>query len=161
MLDIGLELVAWVHVFSAIIWFGSIITIFFIIIPSIKKSEISNKANLLIQMGKRVGIVVGIATGLVLLTGILRVWYVIGDNINLLLNSFWGNVLLLKVLLFLVFASTSGIMGKKLGDFTPQSTNEEVLQKFEQIKFLGLVNVLLGAVIILLAVVLRYGPYPS
>jgi len=66
--------------------------------------------------------------------------------------------LIVKVLLFLVFGAIGGSMGKKLGNLTLQSTNEEVMMTFDKIKILQLVDVIVGALIILLAILLRYNP---
>ena len=158
LVDYILELIAWLHVLGAILWFGGILTLEFVITPSFKKSDAPNKADILFHMGKQVGMAVTVSASLVLVTGVLRVWYVIGFDFGLLLDTFWGNVLILKILLFFIFGALGGSMGKTLGTLTPQSSNEEVKIAFEKIKKTQILDVIVGVLIILLAVTLRYNP---
>lgn len=156
MVDIILLFVSWIHVLSAITWLGGALILEFVVIPSIFKSSIEKKGEIVSNIGEKFGLVAQISSGLLFLTGLYRVYASIGLNFDELIRTSWGNFLLLKVILFFVFVGLGITVGKnmqKIPSISPQELGE-FLKKTKRLQHLDLA---IGFLIILIAEILRYG----
>ena len=156
MADIFLLLSIWVHVLSAIAWLGSSIAVLFILIPHlIANLDASNKVSFDV-MGKRLALIGQASSGLILITGIYQTF---ADNVlsfHGLFETFFGNVLLVKVFLYVVFAGLSEVIAARLKKLGNDSSSDKVNTTLNKIKNMEFINIVIGILIIIIAVFLRY-----
>ena len=157
MADIVLDISLWIHVLSAIAWFGSIIAVVYIIIPSIANKSSSNKGELLSSMSKRFARVSEVSSLVILITGVYQTYETGLLNVNALLDTLSGNLLVIKVLFFIVFAAIGVRAGIILTKLETDITKEKLDPILKRVKILFYVDSVIGLIIILIGIVLTQG----
>lgn len=155
MATLILFLSIWIHVLSAITWLGCMIAEL-VILSLIKKEESFTNGHMLSAMSKNFARLYEIASGLLLITGIYQVY---ADNylsVSGLVNTTFGNTVLLKIVLFFVFAGLGVVGGLKLAKLESNVSREELQNAFKQATNYFTLDVAIGVIIILLSIVLRF-----
>jgi uncharacterized membrane protein len=159
MADITLILISWIHILAIVIWAGGAIFLEYILNPNLSKLHPKEAGVLSEGIGKQFGILGWVTVVLIAGTGLLRMYMTNMLSVDLLLNSSYGNVLLLKILIFLVLVIGLAYItsiGKKL---EAGPAVEEIPALQGRITQVGKPMILLGIVAIFLAVGLRHGGF--
>jgi uncharacterized membrane protein len=148
--NILIVLLGWIH----------IITVVFVLTPAMaKRLPPKESASLGEEVSKQFTKIGYTSIVLIALTGILRMFVTNTLNLPVLLNTSWGQTLLLKVLVFLVMivlVTQITSTGLKLGK---ASGPEEAAQLQKRIGTLSKTTIYLGIIAILLAVAMRHGGF--
>ncbi len=145
----------WIHVLSAIIWLGSVIAMEFIILTTFKNGNDTSNGYILSAMSKKYARVSEISSVLILITGIYQTYANNYLDINKLINTAYGNLLLLKVILFFIFAGVgvaAGIGIAKLDNSVSKDIFDKTIKKSN---ILFSVDIIIGLLIIIIAIALR------
>jgi uncharacterized membrane protein len=159
MANILLILISWIHILSIVIWAGGAIFLEYILYPNLSKLHPKEAGVVSQGVGKQFGIIGWVAVVLVAGTGLLRMYMTNILSVNLLLNSSYGKILLLKILIFVVLVIGLAFItsiGKKL---EAGPSIEEVPALQGHIMLVGKTMILFGVIAIFLAVGLRHGGF--
>ena len=124
--------------------------------PSIFKSSIEKKGEIVSKIGDKFGMVAQVSSILLFLTGLYRVYASIGFHFDELITTSWGNFLLVKIALFLVFVGLGITVGKNMQKI-PTISPPDLGDFLKKTKRLQHVDLVVGFLIILIAEILRYG----
>ena len=142
-----------IHGLSAIAWFGSVLAMEFIIIPSFANNNITQSAIILPAASKRFARVAEISSGLILITGVYQT-YVDGYLNASLFTTTFGYLVLIKTLLFMVFGGLGVMAGIKITKIDQLIIKEKLDIALKQSKNLFHLDIVVGLVIIIIAVLL-------
>jgi putative copper resistance protein D len=157
--NILLILINWIHIVAVVIWAGGAILMTFIVMPNLARlppKDAGPIAGAISKQFTKVGITMAI---LITVTGVIRMYYTNFLNLNLLLNSSYGQILSVKILIFLamiVFIAQIISIGKKLES---ASGPEEAMALQSRIPLISKTAIALGIIAIFLAVGLRHGGF--
>ena len=120
-----------IHILSAIAWLGSLVALIFIVIPAyIKRTDVITK-DLLVDISKRYIVVVQASSALILITGLYQTFDIQYLDINKLFFTIYGNLILLKILLYFVFVIIgirTGLILTKVDNLSKENI-EKLVQK--------------------------------
>jgi copper transport protein len=154
--NILLVLLGWIHIVAVTAWGGGAIFLTFILTPQLAKLPPKDAASLGGEVSKQFTKLGYLSIILIALTGLLRMSLTKTLNLDTLLNSSYGQILLLKILLFLVMIiliTQIVSTGAKLGGV---SGPQEAMSLQKRIGLLSKTTISLGIIIILLSVGLRH-----
>ena len=144
-----------INVLSAIAWLGSLIALEFILIPSFISSSNSN-VGLLIHSNRKYALIARITSGLILITGIYQTF----DNgyldVSKLFQTIYGNLILLKVLLFVIFAVLGIKSAHDIDNIDPNISKENLQLVLGKERKLLYIDLIVGILIIIIAISLVY-----
>jgi copper resistance protein D len=165
----SLYLVAvWLHLLSMAVWLGSMLFMALVLVPALRKKEDPRRRSELIgETGERLRRVAWIAFAVLLLTGIVQLGgrgFAWRDVFGRLWLGPLGHILAWKLGAFALVVALSAIHDFWLG---PRSTRAALAgpegQRAERARrlasWMGRLNVLLGLLIVLLAVLYVRGPF--
>ena len=142
-----------IHVLSAIAWVGSLIAMEFVFIPSFISISSSN-IDMLINSNKRIALVAQLSSALILITGLYQTFDIGYLDFSKLIQTSFGNLILLKVLLYILFAGIGIKTGQNIAKIGPNISKEKlqiILVHERKILYLDL---LIGFLIITIAIAL-------
>ncbi len=157
-------ILTWIHVTCAAIWVGGSLFIGVVFAPILKKMSmpIEERLQLMIKVGRRFNKLAVPALIILMVTGIYQSHLILQKS-DLLLESSYGNVLVIKIILVVALIATFAIhvrvirkdveekiMSKQISD-----NQLQVLRK--KIIILGEITVVLSVIILFLAAVLNSG----
>ena len=157
-------LLTWIHITCAAIWVGGSLFIGVVFAPILKKMSmpIEERLQLMIKVGRRFNKLAVPALIILMATGIYQAHLILQKS-DLLLESSYGNVLVIKIILVVALIVTFAvhvrvirkdveekIMSKQISD-----NQLQVLRK--KIIILGEITVVLSVIILFLAAVLNSG----
>lgn len=157
-------ILTWIHVTCAAIWVGGSLFIGVVFAPILKKMSmpIEERLQLMIKVGRRFNKLAVPALIILMVTGIYQSHLILQKS-DLLLESSYGNVLVIKIILVVALIATFAIhvrvirkdveekiMSKQISD-----NQLQVLRK--KIIILGEITVVLSIIILFLAAVLNSG----
>jgi uncharacterized membrane protein len=154
-----LVLINWIHIVGVVVWGGGAIFLTFILTPNLTRLPPKDAGALSMEVSKQFTKIGWLSIIVIGLTGLLRMFFTNTLNINLLLNTSYGQILLIKTLIFLVMiVGVTQIIstGAKLSTV---SGPEEVSPLQKRIALLSKSIISLGIIAILLAVALRHGGF--
>jgi len=156
MATIILFISVWIHVLSAITWLGSMIAMEFIILSSIKKDDSFTNGQILSSMSKNFARLSETASGLIFITGIYQVYADKYLDVNKLLSTTFGNLVLLKVILFFVFAGLGVAASLKITKLDSTLSRENLESALRKANMFFALDIVIGIVIILISIALRF-----
>ncbi len=157
--NILLILVNWIHIVAVVIWGGGAIFMTFIVSPNLARLPPKDAGPLGGAMSKQFTKVAWTMVFFIALTGLLRMYYKNFLNLNLLLTSPYGQILTVKLLIFLVMVVLGTQIlttGMKLQS---ASGPEEAMALQGRIALISKTMITLGIIVIFLAVGLRHGGF--
>ena len=156
MVELVLYFSIWLHVLSAITWFGAVLAMEFIVFPSFENKLVPESVSILRPLTKRSAKISELASGLILITGLYQTYATGYFSLSKLLGSLTGNLILLKVILFIVFAGLAEVAAVKVTKLS-QTVSTEVLHKaIAKAKNLLLIDVFVGLAIVLIAIYIQF-----
>ena len=156
MVDLLIVTMTWIHVLSAILYIGSALAFQFIFLPLVMKQSNDSNAQTIVVLGKRMGLAGQISSGLLVVTGLYLAFVNNILDLNALTSTTAGNILVVKVILFVVFAGLAESIAASLKKIPDKLENEKVTELLKKVQFKEYINLFIGFVIILLAVGLRF-----
>jgi putative copper export protein len=157
-------ILTWIHITCAAIWVGGSLFIGVVFAPILKKMSmpIEERLQLMIKVGRRFNKLAVPALIILMVTGIYQSHLILQKS-DLLLESSYGNILVIKIILVVALIATfvihvrvirkdveEKIMSKQISD-----NQLQVLRK--KIIILGEITVVLSVIILFLAAVLNSG----
>ncbi len=157
-------ILTWIHITCAAIWVGGSLFIGVVFAPILKKMSmpIEERLQLMIKVGRRFNKLAVPALIILMVTGIYQSHLILQKS-DLLLESSYGNILVIKIILVVALIATFAIhvrvirkdveekiMSKQISD-----NQLQVLRK--KIIILGEITVVLSVIILFLAAVLNSG----
>ena len=157
-------ILTWIHITCAAIWVGGSLFIGVVFAPILKKMSmpIEERLQLMIKVGRRFNKLAVPALIILMVTGIYQSHLILQKS-DLLLESSYGNILVIKIILVVALIATfvihvrvirkdveEKIMSKQISD-----NQLQVLRK--KIIILGEITVVLSIIILFLAAVLNSG----
>ena len=157
-------LLTWVHITSAAIWVGGSLFIGTVFAPILKKMSLSveERLQLMIKVGRRFNKIAVPALVILIVTGIYQAHLVLQSS-DILYDTSYGNVLIIKILLVFALIITYAIHVRIVRkDVEDQIMNNQIpeaqLQKLrKKIIILGEITVALSVIILFLAALLNSG----
>ena len=156
MTNIFLFTSIWIHVLSAIIWFGSVLAMEFLVIPSFSNNSGQPIGKVLSNMSKKYARLSEVASGLIFITGIYQTYANGYLDVSKLLTTFYGNLILAKILLFVIFAGLGVMAGLKVAKLDAEITSEKLEPILKKARNLFYIDIFVGLLIILIAIALRF-----
>ena len=144
-----------IHVLSAIAWLGSLIALDFILIPSFISNS-SSDVGLLISSNRKYALIARITSSLILITGIYQTFHLGYLDVTKLFQTIYGNLILLKVILFFVFAGIGVKTAHDIDNIDPNSSKENLHLVLAKERKLLYIDLLIGFLIIIIAISLVY-----
>lgn len=157
-------ILTWIHITCAAIWVGGSLFIGVVFAPILKKMSmpIEERLQLMIKVGRRFNKLAVPALIILMVTGMYQAHLILQKS-DLLLESSYGNILVIKIILVVALITTFAIhvrvirkdveekiMSKQISD-----NQLQVLRK--KIIILGEITVVLSVIILFLAAVLNSG----
>ncbi len=163
-MEIEQVLITWIHLTAAAIWVGGSLFIGIILAPVLKTIPNLSTSNLQIMMkiGRRFNKIALPALLTLIITGLYKA-YPIMININILLSTSYGKLLLVKMLLVVILITSFIIHIKIINNnlenriIHKQITEKQIKQIRKKIIFLGKFMVLVSIAIFLIAALLDSG----
>jgi len=122
--------VRWVHVLAAAAWFGEVVAINFILIPTLSSYEGDGRKRFLNSVFPRVFRMASILSATAAVTGGLLLYHHVGFDLFALGDSRWGKLLLfggtLGLLLTLFHFFMENHLARRVGVGCPDLTSEDV-----------------------------------
>ena len=155
-----------IHIMAAVSWIGGALFLAFIIFPSMRSPELKVQRGQIVRLiGKRLRVSGWIAFALLSITGCFNIVFRFGTE-AIMMKSFWiqgaGLMLALKLILFSFIIAISlyhdFVVGPKstaASKENPGSPKAIALRK--QAAFHGRINILLGIIVLILAVIIVRG----
>lgn len=151
--------VRWIHVLAASAWFGEVVAINFILIPSLSSYQGDARKSFLNNVFPRVFRMASILSAAVAVTGAVLLHHHIGFDIPLLADSRWGRMILvggtMGLLLTLFHFFMENHLARRVGVGCPDITAaqvEDVHGKLAVVPRIGLVVISTIFVVMMLAV---------
>ena len=157
-------LLTWVHITCAAIWVGGSLFIGVVFAPILKKMSmpIEERLQLMIKVGRRFNKLAVPALIILMVTGMYQAHLILQQS-DILLESSYGNVLVIKIILVVALIVTFAIhvrvirkdveekiMSKQISDDQLQALRKKII-------VLGEITVILSVIILFLAAVLNSG----
>ena len=157
-------LLTWVHITCAAIWVGGSLFIGVVFAPILKKMSmpIEERLQLMIKVGRRFNKLAVPALIILMVTGMYQAHLILQQS-DILLESSYGNVLVIKIILVVALIVTFAIhvrvirkdveekiMSKQISDVQLQVLRKKII-------VLGEITVILSVIILFLAAVLNSG----
>lgn len=147
----------WIHLLAVIFWIGGAIFFDMILQPSLKSISPDQLGKLNQAVVKRFMPLVWGAIIIIAATGLLQANYIGVLSSNVLFGTGYGNVLLVKMVIFLVMLMIGLVITRVGIRLSRGATPEYAMRAQKQIKILSEANIVLGIIVVLLAVTLRIG----
>ena len=151
---------AWVHLMAAALAIGGSFTLNFIVNKKVKGLPAAEAGKLNQAVGKAFGQLIWIMSALILLTGVARMFGLKLFSSSLLLETTYGNLLLAKIVLFLIIIinsvsiSSTAMKLEKLGAQGPPPADLLIAAQIKM-KTLGVTNLILASIAVGFAVAMR------
>ena len=157
-------ILTWIHITCAAIWVGGSLFIGAVFAPILKKMSmpIEERLQLMIKVGRRFNKLAVPALIILMVTGIYQSHLILQKS-DLLLESSYGNILVIKIILVVALIATfvihvrvirkdveEKIMSKQISDDQLQVLRKKII-------ILGEITVVLSVIILFLAAVLNSG----
>ena len=157
-------LLTWIHITCAAIWVGGSLFIGVVFAPILKKMSmpIEERLQLMIKVGRRFNKLAVPALIILMVTGMYQAHLILQQS-DILLESSYGNVLVIKIILVVALIVTFAIhvrvirkdveekiMSKQISDDQLQALRKKII-------VLGEITVILSIIILFLAAVLNSG----
>ncbi len=157
-------ILTWIHITCAAIWVGGSLFIGVVFAPILKKMSmpIEERLQLMIKVGRRFNKLAVPALIILMVTGIYQSHLILQKS-DLLLESSYGNILVIKIILVVALIATFAIhvrvirkdveekiMSKQISDNQLQALRKKII-------ILGEITVVLSVIILFLAAVLNSG----
>ena len=157
-------LLTWVHITCAAIWVGGSLFIGVVFAPILKKMSmpIEERLQLMIKVGRRFNKLAVPALIILMVTGMYQAHLILQKS-DILLESSYGNILVIKIILVVALIATFAIhvrvirkdveekiMSKQISDVELQVLRKKII-------VLGEITVILSVIILFLAAALNSG----
>ncbi len=157
-------ILTWIHVTCAAIWVGGSLFIGVVFAPILKKMSmpIEERLQLMIKVGRRFNKLAVPALIILMATGMYQAHLILQKS-DLLLESSYGNVLVIKIILvvalIVTFAIHVRVIRKDVEEkiMSKQISNDQLQVLRKKIIILGEITVVLSIIILFLAAVLNSG----
>ena len=157
-------ILTWIHVTCAAIWVGGSLFIGVVFAPILKKMSmpIEERLQLMIKVGRRFNKLAVPALIILMATGMYQAHLILQKS-DLLLESSYGNVLVIKIILVVALIATFAIHVRVIRKdveekiMSKQISNDQLQVLRKKIIILGEITVVLSIIILFLAAVLDSG----
>ena len=157
-------LLTWVHITCAAIWVGGSLFIGAVFAPILKKMSmpVEERLQLMIKVGRRFNKIAVPALIILMATGIYQAHLILQKS-ELLVESSYGNILIIKIILVAALIGTFAIhvrvIRKDVEDkiMSKQISDQELQSLRKKIIILGEITVVLSVIILFLAALLNSG----
>ena len=154
----------WIHITCAAIWVGGSLFIGAVFAPILKKMSmpVEERLQLMIKVGRRFNKIAVPALIILMATGIYQAHLILQKS-ELLVESSYGNILIIKVILVAALIGTFAIhvrvIRKDVEDkiMSKQISDKELQSLKKKIIILGEITVVLSVIILFLAALLNSG----
>jgi uncharacterized membrane protein len=154
--------VLWVHLLSAVFFVGGSFFMWLVVVPSSRliSEDESERTKVVGKIAKRFGVISNMVLAVLVLTGIYNAtWYL--PSTGALFDTYYGNVLLAKVVLVVVLLALiylhNTYFGRKIVKLAAEKRFEELKALRKRSRVVSAANLALMLAILLLAVMLQ-GP---
>ena len=157
-------ILTWIHITCAAIWVGGSLFIGVVFAPILKKMSmpIEERLQLMIKVGRRFNKLAVPALIILMVTGIYQSHLILQKS-DLLLESSYGNILVIKIILVVALIATFAIHVRVIRKdveekiMSKQISDEQLQVLRKKIIILGEITVVLSVIILFLAAVLNSG----
>ena len=157
-------LLTWVHITCAAIWVGGSLFIGVVFAPILKKMSmpIEERLQLMIKVGRRFNKIAVPALIILMATGIYQAHLILQKS-ELLVESSYGNILIIKVILVAALIGTFAVHVRVIRKdveekiMSKQISDQELQLLRKKIIILGEITVVLSVIILFLAALLNSG----
>ena len=157
-------ILTWIHITCAAIWVGGSLFIGVVFAPILKKMSmpIEERLQLMIKVGRRFNKLAVPALIILMVTGIYQSHLILQKS-DLLLESSYGNILVIKIILVVALIATFAIHVRVIRKdveekiMSKQISNDQLQVLRKKIIILGEITVVLSVIILFLAAVLNSG----
>lgn len=157
-------ILTWIHITCAAIWVGGSLFIGVVFAPILKKMSmpIEERLQLMIKVGRRFNKLAVPALIILMITGMYQAHLILQKS-DLLLESSYGNVLVIKIILVVALIATFAIHVRVIRKdveekiMSKQISNDQLQVLRKKIIILGEITVVLSIIILFLAAVLNSG----
>lgn len=157
-------ILTWIHITCAAIWVGGSLFIGAVFAPILKKMSmpIEERLQLMIKVGRRFNKLAVPALIILMATGMYQAHLILQKS-DLLLESSYGNVLVIKIILVVALIATFAIHVRVIRKdveekiMSKQISNDQLQVLRKKIIILGEITVVLSIIILFLAAVLNSG----
>ena len=157
-------ILTWIHITCAAIWVGGSLFIGAVFAPILKKMSmpVEERLQLMIKVGRRFNKIAVPALIILMATGIYQAHLILQKS-ELLVESSYGNILIIKVILVAALIGTFAIhvrvIRKDVEDkiMSKQISDKELQSLRKKIIILGEITVVLSVIILFLAALLNSG----
>ena len=154
----------WIHITCAAIWVGGALFIGAVFAPILKKMSmpVEERLQLMIKVGRRFNKIAVPALIILMATGIYQAHLILQKS-ELLVESSYGNILIIKIILVAALIGTFAIhvrvIRKDVEDkiMSKQISDQELQSLRKKIIILGEITVVLSVIILFLAALLNSG----
>ena len=154
----------WIHITCAAIWVGGSLFIGAVFAPILKKMSmpVEERLQLMIKVGRRFNKIAVPALIILMATGIYQAHLILQKS-ELLVESSYGNILIIKIILVAALIGTFAIhvrvIRKDVEDkiMSKQISDKELQSLRKKIIILGEITVVLSVIILFLAALLNSG----
>ena len=155
---------SWIHITCAAIWVGGSLFIGAVFAPILKKMSmpVEERLQLMIKVGRRFNKIAVPALIILMATGIYQAHLILQKS-ELLVESSYGNILIIKIILVAALIGTFAIhvrvIRKDVEDkiMSKQISDQELQSLRKKIIILGEITVVLSVIILFLAALLNSG----
>jgi len=163
-LAIEQAILTWIHITCAAIWVGGSLFIGAVFAPILKKMSmpVEERLQLMIKVGRRFNKIAVPALIILMATGIYQA-HLILQNSELLVESSYGNILVIKVILVAALIGTFAVHVRVIRKdveekiMSKQISDQELQILRKKIIILGEITVILSVIILFLAALLNSG----
>ena len=157
-------ILTWIHITCAAIWVGGSLFIGVVFAPILKKMSmpIEERLQLMIKVGRRFNKLAVPALIILMITGMYQAHLILQKS-DLLLESSYGNILVIKIILVIALIATFAIHVRVIRKdveekiMSKQISNDQLQVLRKKIIILGEITVVLSIIILFLAAVLNSG----
>ena len=157
-------ILTWIHITCAAIWVGGSLFIGAVFAPILKKMSmpVEERLQLMIKVGRRFNKIAVPALIILMATGIYQAHLILQKS-ELLVESSYGNILIIKIILVAALIGTFAIhvrvIRKDVEDkiMSKQISDKELQSLRKKIIILGEITVVLSVIILFLAALLNSG----
>ena len=157
-------ILTWIHITCAAIWVGGSLFIGIIFAPILKKMSmpVEERLQLMIKVGRRFNKIAVPALIILMVTGMYQAHLILQKS-ELLLDSSYGNILIIKIILVIAlivtFAIHVRVIRKDVEEkiMSKQISQNEIQILRKKIIILGEITVILSVIILFLAALLNSG----
>ena len=157
-------ILTWIHITCAAIWVGGSLFIGVVFAPILKKMSmpIEERLQLMIKVGRRFNKLAVPALIILMVTGMYQAHLILQKS-DLLLESSYGNILVIKIILVVALITTFAIHVRVIRKdveekiMSKQISDDQLQVLRKKIIILGEITVVLSVIILFLAAVLNSG----